>query len=154
MNRNGVDAYRQTSIMTADAKKLVIMCYEGAISNLKLAKEKCLSAEYETKAKALQKVIDVIDELSCALDFEKGGQIAQNLRALYTYMRHRILEGDVNRDVGALDEVSGMLEELKDAWEEIFYGNKKDSVNVVPTQVSDQSAKQDIAMTYGSRAGL
>lgn len=154
MNRNGVDAYRQTNVMTADARKLVIICYEGAITNLKLAKEKYLSGEYETKAKALQKVVDVIDELSCALDFEKGGQIAQNLRALYNYMRRRILEGDVNRDVEALDEVSSMLKELKDAWEEIFYGRKRDSVNIVPTRVSDPPANQDIAVTYGSRAGL
>ena len=154
MNRNGVDAYRHTNVMTADQKRLVIMCYEGAISNLKIAKERHLAGKYEAKVEAVQKALDIVDELLCSLDFEKGGQIAQNLRALYTYMRHLILEGDISRDIGALDEVSGMLEELKEAWEEIFYGNKKDSVNVEPTPVSDQSDNQDIAMTYGSRAGL
>ncbi|MBW1739572.1 MAG: flagellar protein FliS [Deltaproteobacteria bacterium] len=49
MYGNGFDAYRRTDVVTADPKKLVIMCYEGAISNLKIAKEKYLSSEYEAQ---------------------------------------------------------------------------------------------------------
>jgi flagellar protein FliS len=151
VNRNGVDAYRQTDVMTADPKRLVIMCYEGAISNLKLAKKKYVSGEYEAKAKALQKTGDILDELLCALDLKKGGQIAENLKALYIYMRRRIVEGDTNREVGILDEVTGMLEELKHAWEDTFYGTDKDLADPVASRVSNQSAKEDHAMTmtYG-----
>ena len=148
MNRNGVDAYRETDVMTADPKRLVIMCYEGAISNLKLAKKKYLTGEYEAKAKALQKAEDILDELLCALDLEKGGKIAENLRALYIFMRRRIVEGDANREVGILDEVTSMLEELKHAWEEIFYGTNKDLADSVALRVSDQSANHDISMTH------
>ena len=55
----------------------------------------------------------------CSLDFEKGGEIANNLRSLYGYMLKRILYADVNRDMGAIDEVIGMLSELLSAWQEV-----------------------------------
>jgi flagellar protein FliS len=94
------------------------MCYEGAIDSLKLAKQKIDEKDYEVKAKAINKAQDIIEELLCSLDFEKGGIIAKNLSSLYNYMKRRIIHGDVNQDMGAIDEVIGMLTELLSAWQE------------------------------------
>ena len=116
---NGVQSYRKTNITTSDPVKLIIMCYEGAIDSLKLAKQKIREEDYEKKAKAIIKAQDVIDELICSLDLEKGGAIASNLSSLYNYMLRRILHGDVNRDIGAIDEVIGMLTELLSAWRDV-----------------------------------
>jgi len=153
MHGNGVGAYQQTNVMTADPKRLVIMCYEGAISNLRLAREKYEAREYEAKARAVQKFQDIVNELLCSLDFEKGGQIATNLRAIYDYMIRRILQADIEKEHGAFDEVLGMLEELKGAWEEIFYGGKKASAPM-PAHLSDQMSNQGGAAAYGPRVRL
>lgn len=117
---NGIQSYRKTDVSTSDPLKLVIMCYEGAIDSLKLAKEKIKEQDYEKKAKAIIKALDIIDELLCSLNFEKGGAIAGNLSRLYNYMIRRILHADVNRDIGAIDEVIGMLDELRSAWQSIY----------------------------------
>ena len=119
MYGNGINAYKQTSVITADPKRLILMCYEGAISSLKTAREKYISKEYEAKAKDLQKAQRIIGELAMALDFEKGGEVARNLNSLYNYMLRRITEGDVKGDVKAFDEVILMLGELESAWKEI-----------------------------------
>jgi len=119
MYGNGINAYKQTNVITADPKRLILMCYEGAIGSLKTAREKYISKEYEVKAKAVQKTQNIISELALALDFEKGGEIARNLDSLYNYMLRRITEGDVKGDVKAFDEVILMLEELESAWKEI-----------------------------------
>ena len=147
-------AYQKTNILTADPKRLVIMCYEGAITNLRIAKERYLLGEYEAKAEALDKAQGIIAELWGALDFEKGGQIAENLDALYNYMLRRLTEGDLRKDVTSIDEVIGMLEELKGTWEEIFYGSKKDSADMAASHVSDQSGIQGVSMTYGPQVRL
>jgi len=118
---NGADVYKQTSVTTADPKRLILMCYEGAISNLKTAKEKYVSGDYETKGKSLQKVYDIMDVLMQSLDFKKGGSIAKNLDALYNYLSRRLLEADLKKDLTAIDDVIHLLEELKSAWEEISY---------------------------------
>jgi len=116
---NGVQSYRKTNITTSDPVRLVIMCYEGAIDSLKLAKEKMKEKDYEKKAKAIVKAQDIIDELLCSLNFERGSTIASNLSSLYNYMLRRIIHGDVNKDISAIDEVIGMLTELLSAWREV-----------------------------------
>lgn len=119
MYSNGIQSYRKTNVVTADPMRLVIMCYEGAVDNLKLAKQKIDEKDYEAKNRAINKTQDIIDELLCSLDFEKGGIIAKNLSSLYNYMKRRIIHGDVNQDTGAIDEVIGMLNELLSAWKEV-----------------------------------
>ena len=116
---NGINLYKKANVTTAGPQRLVVMCYEGAISNLKTAQEKYGAGEYEAKAKAVQKVQDILALLVQSLDFEKGGEIARNLNSLYTYMLRRIIEGDLKRDMQAFDEVILMLQELVSAWREI-----------------------------------
>ena len=119
MYQRNISAYQTTGVMTAEPKKIVIMCYELAISQLKKAKHHYELREFEEKAKSLQRAMDVINELRQALDFKLGGEVAKNLDALYHYMTNRLIEGDLRKDTKALEEVAGMLEELLGAWKEI-----------------------------------
>jgi len=129
MYSNGIQDYRKTSVLTADAKRLVLMCYEEAIGNLKIGKQKIVERDYEGKSKALIKTQDILNELLCSLDFEKGGAIAKNLDSLYNYTLRRIIHADLQKDLSAIDEVIGILNELKFAWEEVFYNQDK---NIAP----------------------
>lgn len=122
---NGIQSYRKTSVITSDPGKLVLMCYEGAIVQLKIAKQTYNDKEYESKAKALKKAMGFIDELLYGLDFEKGGTISQNLAGLYDYMNRRIIQADADRNPDAFDEVIGILTELMSAWKEILAGQNK-----------------------------
>ena len=133
MYSNGIQMYRKTNVVTADPKRLVLMCYEGAIDCLKIGKQKLTENDYESKGKHIAKARDIIYELKASLNFEKGETIAKNLDSLYNYMLRRIIEGDLTQDIQALEEVIGILEELKSAWDEISHEHK----NVV---VSDASA--------------
>ena len=137
MYGKGIGAYKQAGVLTADPKRLVLMCYEEAIRSLKTAKAKYISRDYEEKAQALIKAQDFICALNSSLDFEKGGEIASNLRALYNYMMHRLTEADLKRDLRAIDHIISMLVELKTAWEEILNGKHKD-INPLPHHITDR----------------
>jgi flagellar protein FliS len=138
--------------MTAEPKRLVLMCYEGAIGSLKKAKEKYETAEYEAKAKAVKRFQDILNELLCALDFEKGGQIATNLHAIYNYAIRRVLEADVAREIDGFDEVIGMLEELKEAWEEISYGKQQNGAREDDWEAPAERENQRVVGTYNPHA--
>lgn len=125
MNGTGINSYKQSNVITADPKRLVILCYETAIGNLKLAQESYASKDYETKAKCLQKAQDIICELTNALDLEHGGEVAKNLSSLYVFLNRHILEADLKKDIKAISEDIKMLEELKSAWQGIFYATSK-----------------------------
>ena len=140
MYSNGIQSYRRTKVMTADPRKLVVLCYEGAIDNLKIGKQRIAEEDFEARSKALDKAQDIISELLCSLNSEKGGSIAKGLDSLYNYMLRRIIHAGLKNDVRAIDEVIGMLTELKTAWEEIFF--KQDSGIEPEKVVSGQENRQ------------
>lgn len=144
MYGNGVNAYNATGVMTADPKRLVIMCYEGAIDSLKIAKKMFIAKDFEKKGKAITKAQDIINELMQALDFERGGEIAKNLDAIYNYIARRIIEADVKKDMSGLDEVIRIMEELKSAWKEIFYGY----TNAATSSITANEGSAEQAVKY------
>ena len=111
--------YQKTSVETARDIDLVIMCYEKAIQALVQAQSHYEKDEFEQKAKKLQTALNIITHLQGNLDFEKGGQIARNLDALYTYTNKRILELDIRHEPQGFCDVIKIMNELKDAWEGI-----------------------------------
>jgi flagellar protein FliS len=128
----GFRAYQKTEVVTADPKKLVILCYDGAIFNLRQAKTKLYAREYEAKAKAVQNALNLLNELRGALNFEKGGEIAKNLESLYTYWTQHIIKADLNGDPRGFDPVISMLEEIKSALEEAYYGQREGQTLPLP----------------------
>ncbi len=118
---SGYQAYQKSHILTADPKRLIILCYEEAIQSLVQAKAKYLSLDYEAKGRAVQKALDLLNHLRETLDFERGGEIAGHLDRLYGFMIGHTLKSDHRRDVNGFSEVVGMLEQLKSAWEEALY---------------------------------
>jgi len=129
-----IGAYQRNDVLTAEPMQLVLMCYTATIKNLKLAKAKYHEKDFEAKAKAVQKSVDIIGELILGLDFDKGGGIAKNLDALYRYMIRRINLSDVDGNLSGFDEVIGMLSDLEDAWKQAVAGKKYTGGTMVEDQ--------------------
>jgi flagellar protein FliS len=132
MYQNVVNSYQQTQFFTTHPLKLVLMCYEGAIGSLKLARDSYVAGRFEDKAKALRKCIDIIHELNASLDLVKGGECAVNLRNLYAYVTQALMKADLKRDIKAIDRVITMLEELESAWKAASEFNTTDTVENMP----------------------
>jgi len=116
---NANNAYMNNQVMTASRTKLVVMLYDGAIRNLKLAKLAIDERNIEKTNTSIIKTQRILSEFISTLNIEEGGDIAKNLMALYEYMYHRTIRANIDKDQGILDEVIGYLEELRDAWREI-----------------------------------
>ena len=114
-----VQSYRKTSVETANQIKLIVLCYEGAIQAINQAKISYEQGDFESKVNHLIKAQNIIQELYSSLNREKGGIIAVNLANLYSYTLNRLVQGDVEKDLGAFDEVMSLLTELLAAWQEI-----------------------------------
>jgi len=114
------DAYLENMVRTASPAKLIEMLYQRAVELLKEAEKLIEDKEYMKANENLKKAQDIVTELNLSLDMEKGGQIAQNLRALYNYMFRRLIDANVKKDIEAAREVREMLEELLDTWREVM----------------------------------
>ncbi len=120
----GIKAYKdvglETSVMGADPHKLIAMLFQGALLAISEAKYEMQNRHMEAKGKAISKAIAIIGEgLQASLDMKSGGEIAQNLFGLYSYMNKRLVEANLNNDTTMLDEVTRLLAELQDAWNTI-----------------------------------
>lgn len=110
----------ESSVISADPHKLVLLLYEGALLAIGSAKHQMLQKEISAKGQSISKAIAIIDQgLKASLDKNVGGDLAQNLSALYDYMSQRLIIANLKNESAVLDEVSRLLTELKGAWEEI-----------------------------------
>jgi flagellar protein FliS len=57
--------------------------------------------------------------LETSLDFERGGEIAENLFRLYEYCRHQLLQAFANKQDNSLESCVVMLDEIIQSWEAI-----------------------------------
>ncbi|MBI3090163.1 MAG: flagellar export chaperone FliS [Candidatus Tectomicrobia bacterium] len=108
-------AYAETQVRTADTAQLLLLLYDAALRHLAQADEAEQRRDFAAKCEHLTKVQDIIFELRGGIDFG-AGELAQRLDQLYLYMLRRLLEGTTKRDDEALQEVSRMLRDLREAW--------------------------------------
>lgn len=129
---NRANAYAQvgveTGVSTANPHKLILMLYDGALLQIRTAGIAMQSRDIPGKGTAISKAIEIIiNGLKVSLDMEAGGELAERLSALYQYMSDRLLYANLHNNQPALDEVTGLLMTLREAWAEIG-----DKVNTVP----------------------
>jgi flagellar protein FliS len=73
--------------------------------------------------------------LRASLDHEVGGSIAAQLDALYDYMTVRLVQGGANNHAANLDEVAGLLGELRAAWTAIRPAGVSTATQRIPAEV-------------------
>lgn len=150
MNRNALNAYSQvgveSGVVAANPHKLIVMLYEGALLSIVSAKVHMQRKEVAKKGEAISRAIAIIDEgLKASLDEKVGGDLAQNLKALYSYMCQRLLVANIKNETEPLDEVAHLLVDLKKAWDAI--GKPQEAVAVAapqPEQVPNRAS-----LSYG-----
>ena len=120
---NGLDHYRSVNAYGAasaeNRNELILRMLVGAQDRLATARGHMRRAETAPKGEAIGKAIGIIDGLRASLDLEQGGEIASNLNDLYDYMNRRLVEANAADQPELLDEVSGLLGEIRSAWEQI-----------------------------------
>lgn len=106
-------------IKTATPEMVIVKLYEGALRFIRTARGHQETGEVAGRATAIAKTLAIVNELQHSLNLEEGGEIARNLDALYFYVTDRLLEANVRGTVQPLDEASGVLSTLNEAWIEI-----------------------------------
>jgi flagellar secretion chaperone FliS len=106
--------------------RLVQIMFEHILINLATA-QGCMAriendlplSEVTQKLAAMRKAVQLIGQLNVTLDMERGGKIAENLRALYEYMLVRLTHANAYNDTRIVTEVSNLVREIKTGWDGI-----------------------------------
>lgn len=149
--QNALKAYSnvgvETTVSSADSHKLISMLLQGALLAIANAKNAMLRKDIPEKGKSITHAIRIIGEgLQASLDKNVGGKLTQDLDALYDYMSLRLVEANAKNDSAMLDEVTGLLTEIKSAWDSIRPAN----TTVPPaTQPQPATTNKQPSLVYG-----
>ena len=116
---NYQNAYKKASVNTLDQNKLIIMLYDGAIKNANFAVQFMESGEIEKVHDSLIKTKNIVTELLATLNMDQGGEIAKNLKSLYSYMFSQLVEANMEKKSEPVLAVIDLLKELRGAWVQI-----------------------------------
>ncbi|MEQ4673467.1 flagellar export chaperone FliS [Providencia vermicola] len=122
--RHAQQAYQQvdleSEITNATPYQLIQILFKGALSALKRGEIFMQQGKVAEKGKEISKAIDIIDTgLKQSLNYEAGGELAENLASLYEYMTMQLLRANLENDVAYVQEVYQLLSDIASAWQQI-----------------------------------
>lgn len=106
-----------TGVATADNIQLIQMLFDGLTESLAAAKGHIENNAIEEKSKSLSRAGRIVVGLQGALDFERGGELAQNLNELYAYVTRRLFHVNAYNDLAVLAEVQSLIQDIAQAWQ-------------------------------------
>jgi len=116
----GAGAYQQVrtggGLEAADSHGLITLLMEGGLDRIRFARACMVAGNVAGKGQAISKAIEIIGGLQSGLNHEMDAPLVGQLEALYDYMTRRLLKANMQNDEAALDEVSGLLSQIRDSW--------------------------------------
>lgn len=115
--------YSQTSIQhevaTASPHRLIQLMMSRVLTKIAIARGHMERKSVADKGQNISDAINIICGLQASLNHKPDETMAGNFDALYDYMSRRLLEANLRDDASALDEVSDLMREIKEAWDAI-----------------------------------
>lgn len=122
---NGLNTYKKISVNTASKEQILLMLYEAAIKNCKIAIQAIENKHIAKKGEHIGKFQDIIVELNNCLDFNVDKKMATDLSSLYDYLLYASTQANVNFDKKSLENCLQVLLTLHSAWIEAVKSLKK-----------------------------
>ena len=120
-SRPRADAYRrigvETSMHTIDQHQIIVLLFDGLLREIARARGALARQDVPGKCDAIARSMRILEEgLITGLDMVDGGEIAQNLNALYNYCLNQLVMANAKNDDAMLQEVYGLIEPIAQGW--------------------------------------
>lgn len=122
---NQMKNYRESQILNATPEQILIMLYDGAIRFCREAQAAMEVGDLRKQAEKISRAMAIVTEFSNTLDREVGGNIAENLDALYAFMSRELVRANLEKDPSAVKIVESLLCDLRETWVEAIELNRQ-----------------------------
>lgn len=112
-------AYTESSVLTAPPERLVVMLYDGAIRFLHQSAVALRAGNQRVFLDRVQRAEAIIKELNVTLDMQRGGEVAERLRAIYQFCNMHLTAATMEGDPAKVEDVVRLLSELRESWQKI-----------------------------------
>ncbi|WP_346928216.1 flagellar export chaperone FliS [Clostridium sp.] len=120
---NAYNAYKNNSVNYASKDQLLLMLLDGAVKFAKIARQAILDKDIKKSHENLVKTQDIFTELMITID-QNAGEWAVSMYKIYDFIKERLFEANLKKDVKILDEVMPLIEEVRNTWQEAYEVSK------------------------------
>lgn len=124
MYSNGYNIYKNNSVNYASKEQLLLMLVEGAVKFCKIARQAIVDKDIKKAHDALVRTQDIFSELMVSLDTSAGEWAVQLLR-VYTFIKDRLIEANMTKNLEIIDEILPLIEDINETWKEAYKRAKK-----------------------------
>jgi len=121
---NAFNVYKNNSVNYASKEQLLLMLVDGAVKFSKIAREALAEKDIRKSHENLVKVQDIFTELMVSLD-QNAGDWAKQIYQVYDFIKTRLFEINIKKDVTMMDELMPVIESIRDTWYEAYEVSKK-----------------------------
>ncbi|MEA4902160.1 flagellar export chaperone FliS [Desulfitobacterium sp.] len=116
LNSQMANAYKNQQIMTASPAQLTLLLYNGALKFLNESIIALEQGDIQKSNSANLRVQNIIREFVVTLDMSY--EVSKTWAQLYEYIEYSLIQGNIKKDIGQLQNAKGILQEMRDTWEE------------------------------------
>ena len=127
MYGRNLKAYKKTSIdadlAVADPYRVIQLLYEGLLTSIAKARFAIEKKDIERKASEIDRAIRIVGALRAGVQYDPNNEtqrkIGENLINMYAVWNDRLIRASAKLDVKPLDELTGYVVMVKNAWDKI-----------------------------------
>lgn len=113
---NPYEMYAQNQVNTAPPEELTLMLYKGAVKFINLGIKAINEKNLPEANRCILRAQDIYYELTRSLDHNY--QISNELARLYDFLIHLLIQANVQKDTGLLQQALEIAKEFVETWEE------------------------------------
>ena len=116
MSEQPQNEYLKAKIMTATPSQLQTMLYDGAIRFCEQAKVAMEEKDISTTHERMMRAQRIVLELSSNMNATESPDLCGKLASLYNYVYRLLIDANLQKDMGKLDEAIELLRYQRDTW--------------------------------------
>ena len=113
--------YLAQRINGASSEQLVAMLLEGAQRFLNQAIVALRSRDIPAKARLVNRVSAIIEELTVRLNHEEGGEVVENLTRIYEWWLKELFEASQKNQPERLEFIGHQMADMKATWDQLSH---------------------------------
>lgn len=116
MQANPYQQYKEQSLSTLTPGELLVKLYDEIIKQLRIAKLGIEKKDFGSVNNALDKTQTILGTLESSLNMDY--EVSKNLRELYIFMAQQLMQANLKKDVGPIDDCLPLVRDLRESFDQ------------------------------------